>query len=80
MCTCDYAYMRPEEGIIRSYRAGVTDGCELPHMERGNQTQVFCKTSKCSRPLNPLPRPQWHFFIRMPKAKVYKRHMAIMQA
>jgi|UPI00001E64C1 hypothetical protein len=54
---------KPEEGDL-SLEAEITDGCELPGMGGGNQTQVFCKINRHSELLNHPSGPFFIFFIK----------------
>ena len=42
---------------------GFTGGCEPPDVDAGNQTQVLCKSSLCSYPVNHLSAPKNVTFI-----------------
>ena len=44
-CVCS---AQSSQKDVTSPGAGVTEGCELPNVGAENQTQVFCKNSKCS--------------------------------
>jgi hypothetical protein len=57
VCVCVYeSPQRPEEDI-HSPGGRVTDGCELPCVPAGNQTQVLWKNRKHSSSLSDLFSP-----------------------
>lgn len=48
LCLCITCMPCLVPAVVRDPGTGVTDYCELPYMSTGNQTQVLCKSSKCS--------------------------------
>ena len=56
VCETDMCGARRSEKRIRCSDTGGKDICKSPDMDAGNQTQVFCKSSKYYSPENDLPR------------------------
>ena len=44
LCAQKYKYSNMD--MLDCPGAGVTDDCEPPHVDSGNQTQVLCKSSR----------------------------------
>lgn len=60
-CRCS---QRPREGVRSPPpRAAVTDGCEPPGKDAGDQTQVLCKSNINSNPLSHLSSPKTKVFL-----------------